>query len=155
MAAIIHAVRTLRRMPLPLPHRGADGGEARHNGTLAMARRHVLPLLCLLVTMNSASQAADTPAPNDPYLWLEDVTGEKALAWVKEQNALSVAELAASDAFKSLDGRFLEILDSDARIPYVERLGDLYYNFWRDAAHERGIWRRTSLAEYRKLETAW
>jgi len=123
---------------------------------LAMpARIQAVPLLCLLVTMNIASRAAESPATDDPYLWLEDVTGEKALAWVKEQNAVSVAELAGSDGFKSLHGRLLKILDSAEKIAYVEKLGDLYYNLWRDAAHERGLWRRTTLAEYRKPEPAW
>ncbi|MFI5183673.1 MAG: prolyl oligopeptidase family protein [Vicinamibacteria bacterium] len=120
-----------------------------------MATRRALPLLAFLVTMNSTSPAAETAAPDDPYLWLEDVTGQKALAWVKEQNAQSVAELTVSDGFKVTDERFLRILDSEAKIPYVERLGDLYYNFWRDAAHERGIWRRTTLDDYRKAEPAW
>src|SRR5262249_56059534 len=48
-----------------------------------------------------------------------------------------------------------EIVNSRARIPTVTKIGDLYYNFWRDAGHERGIWRRTTLDEYRKEQPAW
>src|SRR5947207_1097273 len=91
----------------------------------------------------------------DPYLWLEEVTGEKPLAWVREQNEQSTRELAASEAFKTLDARLLKILDSEEKIPFVEKAGPHYYNFWRDAHHERGLWRRTTLEEYRKRQPQW
>ncbi len=120
-----------------------------------MSTRQTLVSLGLMVNMSNSFPAAEPAPSDDPYLWLEDVTGDKALAWIKEENARSTAELSGSDAFRALDERLLRILDSDAKIPYVEKLGHLYYNFWRDAAHERGIWRRTTLAEYRKTEPAW
>ncbi|MFO0422255.1 MAG: S9 family peptidase, partial [Planctomycetia bacterium] len=91
----------------------------------------------------------------DPYLWLEDVGGEKPLAWVRERNAESVAALGAGTSFASLEQRLLSILDSKAKIPYVAQIGGRFYNFWRDAAHPKGLWRRTTLAEYRKPEPAW
>ena len=94
-------------------------------------------------------------AAADPYLWLEDVTGERALAWVRERNAATEAALAATPEFRRLEGEIREILDSDARIPGVTKIGAHYYNFWRDARHERGLWRRTTLAEYRKAQPAW
>lgn len=97
---------------------------------------------------------ADTAA-SDPYLWLEDVTGAKPLAWVERQNARTDAELASGDDFKALQGEIRAILDSDAKIPDVEKIGDYYYNFWKDARHVRGIWRRTTLDEYRKPEPQW
>ncbi|MBI3408794.1 MAG: S9 family peptidase [Planctomycetes bacterium] len=90
----------------------------------------------------------------DPYLWLEDVTGDKALNWVKGQNA-SVAELTKGEAFTALKDRLLKILDSDERIPMIAKDGDHYYNFWRDAKHKRGLWRRTTLDEYRKAKPNW
>src|ERR1041385_1867569 len=77
------------------------------------------------------------------------------MQWVGEQNARSTRELAQSAEFKSLDDRFLSILNSNDRIPYVTKIGDRYYNFWRDAQHERGLWRRTTLEEYRKPSPAW
>ena len=91
----------------------------------------------------------------DPYLWLEDVTGEMALAWVKEQNAVSTAELTKGPEFKELNDRLLKILDSKDRIPFVGKAGDFYYNFWRDDKNVRGLWRRTTLDEYRKPAPAW
>jgi prolyl oligopeptidase len=106
--------------------------------------------------------AADAPqepampaATDDPYLWLEDVTGEKPLAWVREQNAHTDAELASTQGFDTLQGQIEAILDSKAKIPDVEKIGDYYYNFWKDAQHQRGLWRRTTLDEYRKAEPRW
>ncbi|HVK50178.1 MAG TPA: prolyl oligopeptidase family serine peptidase, partial [Pseudoxanthomonas sp.] len=49
----------------------------------------------------------------------------------------------------------LAILDSDAKIPGVQKIGAYYYNFWKDKQHERGLWRRTTLEEYRKLQPQW
>jgi prolyl oligopeptidase len=91
----------------------------------------------------------------DPYQWLEDVDGARPLEWVRAQNAVSQRELEASPDFAVLHDRLLAIYDSRERIPYVEKHGDFYYNFWQDAQHVRGIWRRTSPAEYRKSDPAW
>src|SRR5581483_3245933 len=96
----------------------------------------------LVAGLAASAQAGDGP---DEFLWLEDVTGDKALAWVKAQNAASTAELTRGEAFTALKGRLLKILDSDARIPMVSKHGDYYYNFWRDATNKRGLWRRTTL----------
>jgi len=91
----------------------------------------------------------------DPYLWLEDVHGERALEWVRARNAESEALLTAQPGFAATRDATREILDSRAQIPYVSRRGDLFYNFWRDAEQPRGLWRRCTLAEYRRAEPAW
>ncbi|MCC8362900.1 prolyl oligopeptidase family serine peptidase [Lysobacter sp. A6] len=109
----------------------------------------------------SFAQSTGTPAQqepavaNDPYQWLEDVKGDKSIAWVREQNAKSEAELAQSPQFRKLETDVRAILDSTAKIPGVEKIGDYYYNFWKDKNHERGLWRRTTLAEYRKADPKW
>jgi prolyl oligopeptidase len=103
----------------------------------------------------TAGVHAETPASDDPYAWLEDVTGDKALDWVRERNAGAEAELATTPQFKQLESDLLAILDSEEKIPGVEKIGDYYYNFWRDKNHQRGIWRRTTLEEYRKDKPAW
>src|SRR6185436_8078732 len=92
---------------------------------------------------------------DDPYLWLEDVTGEKALDWVKQQNAVSTRELEASPSFEATRQRLLSIMDSKERIPYITKHGSFYYNFWRDEKNVRGVWRRTTLEEYKKPAPAW
>jgi prolyl oligopeptidase len=92
--------------------------------------------------------------PDDPYLWLEDILGEDALDWVRARNEPTVAEFSG-DEFERMRTQALEVLDTDARIPYVRRRGDYLYNFWRDAANPRGLWRRTTLDSYRSDNPAW
>lgn len=93
--------------------------------------------------------------PMDSFLWLEDVTGDRALNWVKERNALSTGELTKEPGFQELQERLLKILDSRDRIPDISKRGPWYYNFWRDDKNKRGLWRRTTLAEYRKEKPEW
>ena len=111
--------------------------------------------LLLLALLFVPAPTSSAPADSDPYLWLESVEGKKALDWVGQQNKISTHELAETPAFTATSDRFRKILDSNEKIPYVARYGDRYYNFWRDAQHEKGIWRRTTLAEYRKPNPAW
>ena len=96
-----------------------------------------------------------TTTPDDPHLWLEEVLGEEQLAWVREQNDRTDAELADGEGFARLQSEVLAVLDSDANIPFVRKVGDWYYNFWQDADHERGLWRRTTLESYRTDDPAW
>jgi prolyl oligopeptidase len=91
---------------------------------------------------------------DDPYLWLEDITGDDALDWVRRHNEPTLAELGG-DRFEQMRTEALEVLDTDARIPYVRRRGDYLYNFWRDAANPRGLWRRTTLDSYRNESPEW
>ncbi|MCV7402354.1 S9 family peptidase [Mycobacterium fragae] len=92
--------------------------------------------------------------PDDPYLWLEDVTGDEALNWVRARNEPTVAEFGGDD-FEAMRAEALEVLDTDTRIPYVRRRGDYLYNFWRDADNPRGLWRRTTLDSYRAESPDW
>ena len=112
---------------------------------------------CLFAGLIAAGAAhAQEPAvADDPYQWLEDVTGDKPLDWVRAQNAKTDAALASTPEFKAMEAGIREVLDSDAKIPGVQKIGDWYYNFWKDRNHERGIWRRTTLEEYRKPNPAW
>ncbi|AXB43971.1 prolyl oligopeptidase family serine peptidase [Amycolatopsis albispora] len=96
-----------------------------------------------------------TEIDDDPYLWLEDVTGEQALDWVRARNAETVAELTGGERFGELRDRIREVLDADDRIPYPRRRGEFLYNFWRDGEHPRGLWRRTTLEQYRRSRPEW
>ena len=100
-------------------------------------------LLGILPSLAWAQEAAD------PRLWLEEVEGTAALDWVRAQNAESVAAITADPQFEVLRARLLEIYDSDDRIAYPSEMGGQWYSFWRDAAHPRGVWRRTSPEAYR------
>lgn len=101
----------------------------------------------------SADQPAESPA--DPFLWLEDVAAERSLDWVRARNAESTAELASSDLFGTLEKRILSILDSKHRIPLIHKIGPHFYNFWRDEKNPQGVWRRTTLDDYRSPDPAW
>jgi len=91
----------------------------------------------------------------DPNLWLEDVQGERALAWVRERNALSTAQLQSVPVFAENRAKVLGVLNNRDQIPGITRRGDYFYNYWRDAKNPRGLWRRTTLAEYRKTQPQW
>ena len=106
------------------------------------------------VGMNGNISLADD-SNTDSHQWLEDVEGEEALNWVRSQNAVSKQQLETDPQFESLRQDILAILDSDARIPSVSKRGDYYYNFWRDKNNPRGLWRRTTLDEYRKADPKW
>ncbi len=123
-----------------------------------MSRPWIQVSLCLALGLSMTAQEVKPMPPNameDPHLWLENVTGEKALDWVKARNADTMKELGGDPRFTRVKGEILKVLDSNARIPYVGKIGDHFYNFWKDAAHPRGLWRRTSLVEYRKAEPVW
>ena len=96
-----------------------------------------------------------TADERDPYLWLEEIDSDASLGWVRERNAETLGSLAATEAFARTETAIREVLDSDAKLPLVQKIGDFYYNFWTDAQHERGLWRRTTLAEYRTPQPAW
>ncbi len=100
-----------------------------------------------------------TPVPpqdaEDPYLWLEEVEGERALSWVEERNEITEAELAASPAYRPIFERTLEVLDSHDRIAFPSIMGDHLYNFWQDRDNPRGVWRRTGWDGYLAGSPQW
>ena len=126
-----------------------------------------LALGVTLVGMNDPHAQTTLPAPgatagatkaapsDDAYLWLEDIHGARAMEWVTAENAKTTKQFVGNAEFNATRDSILEVLDSDARIPAVSRMGDHLYNFWRDKANPRGIWRRTTLAEYRKPAPQW
>ena len=111
--------------------------------------------ICLSTHSMKAQEPQTVDAGDDPFAWLEDVTGDKALDWVRARNKVAQEKLESDPAFAQLNADLLAILDSDARIPFVSKHGDYYYNFWRDKQNPRGLWRRTTLAEYEKEEPKW
>ena len=121
-----------------------------------MSRHARLALLSAMawLALGSPLRAEDV-STQDPNLWLEDVGGDKALTWVRERNAVSQQRLEADPGFAALRDDLLAILDSDARIPYVQKLGPYYYNFWRDKTAVRGVWRRTTPESYRNATPEW
>lgn len=91
----------------------------------------------------------------DRYAWLEDIDGADQLGWVRARNAEAEAALASSPRFAEIERQTLSVLDSTDRIPAVVERGEYLYNFWTDAQHERGIWRRTTWESYRTELPEW
>ncbi|MBC53495.1 MAG: S9 family peptidase [Gammaproteobacteria bacterium] len=108
-----------------------------------------------LAAAMSFGMLAQTQTQADDFMWLEEVEGEAALAWVEEQNARSLPQIQSHPSYQQLYENSLEVLNSDARIPGFSRRGDYLYNLWRDAEHVRGLYRRTTLAEYRTDAPRW
>ncbi|MFN0023890.1 MAG: prolyl oligopeptidase family serine peptidase [Parvularculaceae bacterium] len=94
-------------------------------------------------------------ASADPYLWLEEVEGEKAIEWVKARNAESLAVLEGDPRFAAMNAEARAILNSTDRIPYGEIHNGAVYNFWQDADHVRGVWRRASVESYKQGAPEW
>ena len=97
-----------------------------------------------------------TPAApdDDPYLWLEEVDGASAVAWVESQNRHTLARFG--DARFAADRDLMAaIFDRPDNIPLIGRRGTRVYNFWKDDAHPRGLWRATSLASFRTEAPDW
>jgi prolyl oligopeptidase len=106
----------------------------------------------------AALTAAATPVAAlqaDPFIWLEEVEGPRALRWVEEQNNRSVAALTSHPWYAPIYERTLQILDSRERIALPSILGESIYNFWQDADHPRGIWRRSTWQSYVAGTPAW
>jgi prolyl oligopeptidase len=99
--------------------------------------------------MTELSDVGTDVISDDPYRWLEDSTDERALDWARRRNAATLAELSG-ERFERMREEALEVYDSSDHIPSVKRRGEYLYNFWRDAEHPKGLWRRTTLEEFRK-----
>ncbi|RZJ47266.1 MAG: S9 family peptidase [Brevundimonas sp.] len=137
-----------------------------------MIRSAALAALLASTALSSAAMAqtaAPAPAPSDasgagfatsdatdPWLWLEEVEGERAMEWVRAHNERSLGVLQGDPRYARLHAEALEIVQSRDRIPGVGFNHDgTLDNFWQDATHVRGIWRTTTLDSYRTAEPAW
>ena len=109
--------------------------------------------IAILITLFAATVCI--AADEDPYLWLEEVESEKALTWAKERSDADTAVIEKVPEFAEIHTRLLEIYNSRDRIPAPGFRGAWIYNFWQDADHVRGVWRRTFLDEFVKDKPAW
>ncbi len=131
-------------------------------------RSLLLALLASTSLMTTVAQAAD-PAPSteartpladlgkdDPYKWMEEIEGERPLAWAKAENTRSLGVLQGDTRYAGLESQALAILNARDRVPGVSFAGDgSLRNFWQDADHVRGIWRKTTLDSYRTATPQW
>lgn len=99
--------------------------------------------------------AATAGAQDDPYLWLEDWHGERAMQWVETENARTVEVLQGDPHYATFRDQAVAIATATDRIPMPDLIGGQIYNFWRDAEHPQGIWRRTTPADYADAAPSW
>ena len=109
--------------------------------------------------MSAPAQPASTPAatasPDDPYIWLEGVSGDRSMAWVNAHNATTTTRLEADPRYPQLYREALTLAEAKDRIPYGSFQHGEIYNFWQDADHVRGVWRKTTLADYQTANPTW
>ena len=126
-----------------------------------MSKSILLASACLALFSLSAPAAMGQPATaaatseSDPYIWLEDVSGARAMDWVKAENGKTLGVLEKDPRFAGLYADALTIAQAKDRIPTPSFLRDGVYNFWQDADHVRGVWRTTSVADFAKAAPAW
>jgi prolyl oligopeptidase len=114
-----------------------------------------------LTTIASTTGAQQRPAAQpaadaeDPFLFLEEIEGERALAWARAENERTLGELQRDPRYQQFHDRALQILQARDRIPMVAMRPSGLYNFWQDQDHVRGILRRTTLASYRTATPQW
>ncbi len=126
--------------------------------------RGAAPLLATLLTIAgvvtemyaipAGAQQSSAEQP-DKYTWLEDIHGERQLAWVKAENARTAAVLEKDSHFAPLEAEALKVLESPDRLPEPEFRNGAVYNTWQDAVHVRGIIRRTTLKDYLTAQPTW
>jgi prolyl oligopeptidase len=124
-----------------------------------MRRNFAFAVFSSLLAM-TVSASAQTAAPGgaeagDPFLWLEDVHGARAMAWVKAENAKTLAVLQTDPNFPTLYADALKIAQAKDRIPTPEFIAQQVYNFWQDDDHVRGIWRHTTPGDFAGASPAW
>ncbi|WP_434404078.1 prolyl oligopeptidase family serine peptidase [Sphingobium sp. DN12] len=112
------------------------------------------------LTMVSAAlltgAAAPAPAPaDDPFVWLEDWTGPRAMQWVEAENKATVATLQGDPRYAGYFKDALAIASAKDRIAMPMLIHGRIYNFWRDADHPQGVWRYTSEADYAAASPSW
>jgi prolyl oligopeptidase len=108
-----------------------------------------------LILAGTASILSAQTAADDPFIWLEEIEGEKALAWAKAESSKTLGVLQNDPRYAPMEARALEILQARDRIPFVTMRKDGLYNFWQDQNHVRGIWRRTTMESYRTENPVW
>ena len=122
------------------------------NALLGQGFRRLLASLPILISAEASLLAAE---PADPFLWLEDIEGERALAWVEAQNQDSEARLTADPRFADIEKSAYAVYAATDRIPYARQAGQRMLNFWQDEAHVRGLLRGAELQAYLAGDPQW
>jgi prolyl oligopeptidase len=114
--------------------------------------------ILILISSSLLFTAACSSTPNvdeDPYLWLEEVEGKRAVEWAKDQNQKTNQKLAHSKRFEEMKEFTNENLESSNQIPNINTLGEYYYTLWRTKKNPKGLWKRTKISNRLKKIEEW
>ena len=135
-------------MPMTSSHLVAFARAARQTAAVVLAA-------CATTVFTLPHAFAADAMTDDPYLWLEDVSGTRSLDWARARNGETARALETRPDYPATYASLLSIYNSRDRIPYVTRHGEWFYNVWQDDRNKRGLLRRTTLADYRKADVSW
>ena len=114
-----------------------------------------LVLLAAAAMIGASGVAMAQGGTDDPYLWLEPFASPRISDWIKTHNDQTFAALEADPRYKLFYDQALGIAEAKDRNPTGSFIGGKIYNFWQDADHVRGIWRRTSADSYATAAPEW
>jgi prolyl oligopeptidase len=112
-------------------------------------------LLIMATIIQSCATGSSNKPSDDPFLWLEEVEGAKALEWVNAHNSISTSRFKADPRFAGVHADLSKIAFAKDRIPSIEIEYGHVFNFWQDSEHVQGIWRMTTLASYETAAPKW
>lgn len=115
---------------------------------------HLLSLFFLTLIISCSSKQVSTHT-DDPYLWLEEIESPRSLEFAKAENQKTFEALQNDPNYKKIEAELRKIAYAEDRIPWGYPMNGMYYNFWRDEKNARGLWRRTTLKEYKKDKPKW
>ena len=124
----------------------------RFAGHLMRSNLRVALMVGLGMALGAATASLGADATDDPYLWLEDIHGQKPLDWVKQRNDVALKQLKSDPSYQRNYEAILAVLDATDRIPFGQVYFSHVFNFWQDETHVRGIWRRTTIESYETRE---
>lgn len=99
--------------------------------------------------------AAAAPAVSDPYLWLEEIEGARALDWVRVESTRSREALESAKGFAAYQEKAAAILNDRSRLSLPRVAGDDVLNFWQDQTHVRGLWRASEKHAFQNGTPQW
>ncbi len=115
----------------------------------------LFPARLIAAAASTGTEEKTPPDAADPFLWLEEVEGARALEWVRAENAKTSGVLDHDPHFPVFYKEALALSQAADRIPEPAFLGGRIYNHWQDAQHVHGLWRRASFRDYQRSAPAW
>ncbi len=107
--------------------------------------------VAILITGFSQANTHD----EDPFIWLEDIDGERSMEWVLSQNKQTADQYKAMPIYQELYSEAISALNGKSRIPSVTQKGEWVYNFWKDDKNPLGVYRRAKLKEFKANKPKW